>query len=222
VSGRCFALSLIEQNYVIVILLFVAATWITVTSILAMLSGWFRLMAKFPNQNIEPLLRLRHCSGTMGLGVGMGRILTLSACRSGLRVGIVRVIGPFCREFLVPWESVAVARKSRIFWPVAKLQFGNPVVGTLTIPAHVADKLARASAGLWPEPGPFQPERHRDTFRRLLIHWAVMTFLAALFLTFAPFIAASHGVQPPLLLTILFPAAAFGIANTVRYFVEKT
>jgi hypothetical protein len=152
----------------------------------------------------------------------MGRILTLGTCPAGLRVGIMRIFGPFCREFLVPWESIAIARKRRVFWSVAKLQFGKPVVGTLTIPAHVADKLAQASAGLWPEPTTFQPERRRDTFRRLLVHWAVMSSFAALFFTLAPLVAVPHGTHPPLLLTILFPAGVFGVANTIRYFAERT
>src|SRR5215469_8569392 len=63
--------SLIEQNLAVFFPLFFAALWLTVTTVLAVLSGWFRLMARFPNQSAEPLLRVRGQSGSMGLGVSM-------------------------------------------------------------------------------------------------------------------------------------------------------
>jgi hypothetical protein len=139
--------SLIEQNVAVFFPLFFVSLWLAVTTVLAVLSGWFRLMARFPNQTVEPLLRIRGQSGSMGLGVSMRGILALSVCPSGLRVGIMRVFGPFCRDFLVPWEAIRVTRKNVLFWPVAKLQFGYPAIGSLTIPARVANRLARAAMG---------------------------------------------------------------------------
>jgi hypothetical protein len=213
--------SLIEQNFAVFFPLFFASLWMTVTTILAVLSGWLRLMAKFPNQAIEPTLRIRGQSGSMGLGVKMRGILTLAVCPTGLRVGIMRVFGPFCRDFFVPWEDIRVTRKIRLFWPVATLQFGSPTVGTLTIPAHVANKLARAAMGRWPESGPFQEERQRDTFRRLLTQWAVMTCAAALFFTLVPLAVAPSGGRPPIVMAVLFPAIVFGVATLVRFVLEK-
>jgi hypothetical protein len=209
--------SLIEQNFA-VFLLFFAALWLTVTTILAILSGWFRLVARFPNQIVEPLLRIRGQSGYMGLGVSMQGILTLSVCPSGLRVGIMRVFGPFCRDFFVPWEAISITRKNvLLLWPVAKLQFGSPSVGSLTIPAHVANRLARAAMGRWPEIGPFPP----DTLRRLLTQWAVMTCAVALFITLVPLAVGPTGARPPIVVAILFPAIFFGVVAIVRYVREK-
>ena len=68
-------------------------------------------MEVYPDQSDEPILRLRGQSGTMGLGVGMNGVLILSVCPTGLRVGMMRVFGPFCRDFFVPWESIAVVRE---------------------------------------------------------------------------------------------------------------
>lgn len=62
--------SLIEQ-FADFFPLFFVSLWLAVTTILAVLSGWFRLMARFPNQTVEPLLRIRGQSGSMGLGVSM-------------------------------------------------------------------------------------------------------------------------------------------------------
>ena len=211
----------IKQNLAVFFPLFFVALWLAVTTILALLSGWFRLMAEYPDQSIEPILRLRGQSGSMGLGVSMRGILILSACPTGLRVGLMRVFGPFCSDFFVPWESIAVIRKTILFRPLAKLQFGNPVVGTLTISAHAADRIARAATGRWPEAGPFPEEKRRDTFRRLLAEWAVATSFAALFFILVPLIVAPSGSRPPILVAILFPAIVFGIVFVVRYLVEK-
>ena len=212
---------LIEQNPAIFFPFFFVALWLTVTTILALLSGWFRLMEVYPDQSDEPILRLRGQSGTMGLGVGMNGVLILSVCPTGLRVGMMRVFGPFCRDFFVPWESIVVVRKTILFWPIAKLQFGNPAVGRLSVSAHVADRIARAAVGRWPEAGPFPEEKRGDTFRRLLVQWAAMTSFAALFFTLVPLAVAPAGARPPILVAILFPAFVFGVASTLKFLAGR-
>jgi hypothetical protein len=212
---------LIEQNSAVFFPLFFAALWLTVATVLAVLSGWFRLMARFPNQSDEPLLRVSGQSGSMGLGVAMRGVLTLSVCPGGLRIGIMRVFGPFCRDFFVPWDAVTVVRTRGLFLPVAKLQFGSPAIGSLTIPAHVADRLARAAAGLWPEAGSFSEETRNETLRRLLTQWALMTCVAALFFTLAPLAFAPVEGRPPIVVAILFPAIAFGVLTAVQYLRER-
>jgi hypothetical protein len=71
----------------------------------------------------------------MGLGVSMRGILTLGVCASGFRVpgrnhARVRTVLPglFCAV-----EDIRVTRRSVLFWPVAKLKFGSPAIGSLTI-----------------------------------------------------------------------------------------
>jgi putrescine transport system ATP-binding protein len=172
---------LIEHNLAMFFPLFFAALWLMVTALLGLLSGWFRLMVNFPDQTVEPILRIRGQSGTMGLGVRMNGILTLSVCPSGLRIGMMRLFGPFCRNFFVPWESMVVIRKTTLIWPVAELLFGNPVVGRLSISVHVADRMARSAMGRWPESGPFAEETRGDVFRRLLTQWGLATSFAAVF-----------------------------------------
>lgn len=135
------------------------ALWLMVTTLLAFMSGWFRLMDQYPDQAEEPMLRLRCQSGTMGLGVHMNGVLTLSVCPSGLRVGMIRVFGPLCRDFLVPWERLSIIRENRLLGTIAKLQFGNPVTSTLRIRAYTANRLARAAGRRWPEAGPFPEEQ---------------------------------------------------------------
>jgi hypothetical protein len=213
---------LIGQNLAVVFPLFFALLWLTVTTILSVLSGWFRLMAKFPNLVMEPILVLARQSGSMGL-VGNRGILRLEACPAGLRIGINRMFGPFCRDFFVPWDDIRVTRtrSSILLWPEAKLQFGSPVIGSLTIPAHVANRLARAAVEHWPESGPFPEETRRETFLRLLFQWALMTCAAALFFTLVPLAFTSGNGHPPIVLTVLFPAIVFGVAAIVSFFRQR-
>lgn len=213
--------SLIEQDFAVLFPLFFASLWLMVTTVLAVLSGWFRLMARFPNQAMDPILRVGGQSGSMGLGVSMRGILALGVCPSGLRVGIMRVFGPFCRDFFVPWEDIRVIRRTVLFWPAAKLEFGSPAIGSLTIPAHVANKLARAATGQWPETGSFPEEKHRDMLRRLLTQWALITCVAALFFALVPLAVAPAGSRPPIVVAILFPAISIGVVTIVRYVYER-
>jgi hypothetical protein len=152
----------------------------------------------------------------------MQGVLTLSVCPLGLRVGIMRVFGPFCRDFLVPWEAISITRRNRLFGASAKLEFGSPSVGSLTIPAHVANKLARAAMGRWPETVPFPEEKRRDTLRRLLTQWAAITCAAVLFFTLVSLAIAPPEARPPIVVAILFPAIVFGVFTIVRYVRDRS
>ena len=101
---------------------------------------------------------------------------------------------------------------------VVQIAFGQPVVGTLTIPTDVANRIARAAAGHWPETGPIVSDSSGEAASRIVKQWIVMTILASVF-----FIVASHFMMPPGqkspsdILLILFPATIFGINAIVQY-----
>lgn len=142
-----------EQNFWLWFPLFFAGVWFLATLLIGILSGWFPLMRRYPDRNEAPVLHLRGQSGLMGsLSARFRGILRLSVCPSGLRVGVFRLFGAFNRDFFVPWEEIAVERKQTFFsGAVAVLRFGAPPVGTLTIRADVADRLAKAAGDDWPE-----------------------------------------------------------------------
>ncbi|HLY58053.1 MAG TPA: hypothetical protein VKS60_20995, partial [Stellaceae bacterium] len=84
---------------------FFIGIWLLVTTVAGLVSGWFELMRRFPDRDEGAILRIGFVSGTMGPLVRFNGLLTLSASVSGLRVGMLRLLGPFCRDFLVPWEE---------------------------------------------------------------------------------------------------------------------
>jgi hypothetical protein len=196
--------------------IYFALLWLGVTTLLGFLSGWFRLVAIYPNQPEAPILALKNQSGSLGM-VGMRGILNLSVCPSGLRVGVMRVFGPFCRDFFVPWAMISVSRKDRWLWRTAVLQFGSDPDGKLSLPAQQADRLARAASNSWPEPGPFPVESDAQARSRVFKQWLAVTGLAAAFFLIAPKLLAPAGEGPPPLVAILFPAVVFGIAGVIQY-----
>jgi hypothetical protein len=192
--------------------------WFAVTMILSFLSGWLGLMERYPNSDEIPIVTLANQSGSLGL-VSMRGILKLSVCPSGLRIGIMRIFGPFCRDFLVPWNEITVTRRDRYFWKVAKLSFGQPSNGNLKVFAEVADRMARAAGNRWPEQGSFPQETRSQSVSRIAKQWVAMTALAAAFFIIAPRLATPNAAaRPPIAVAILFPAIVFGIGAVVQYF----
>jgi hypothetical protein len=197
------------------------AFWFVVTLILSVLSGWFSLRERYPNRDEVPILTLANQSGSLGV-VSMRNILKLSVCGSGLRVGIMRIFGPFCRDFLVPWNEITITRGDRYFWKFAKLSFGQPENGNLKVFAEVADRLARAAGHRWPEQGSFPEETPSQSASRIAKQWVAMTALASAFFIIAPRLATPNAAaRPPIAVAILFPAIVFGIGALFRYFRQR-
>jgi hypothetical protein len=158
----------------------------------------------------------------MGLGVHMRGLLNIAVCPSGLRIGIMRIFGLFCRDFFVPWEEIEVTRKDWYFLRSAQLEFGHPRMGSLTIAGDLADQLARAASDHWPEPGSFPPKADGEILLRELKYWLASTTLVAAFFILAPRVLGNpNGAFPPIAVAIGFPAVVFGLAALFRY-VSRT
>ena len=198
---------------------FFIALWLAVTSLLAVLSGWFSLMTRYPNRNETPVLKLRWQSGAMGMGVNYNGLLTLSVCPSGLRIGMFRIFGPFCRDFFVPWEEVFLDRKeSWLFGKRAKIIFGS--AGSLTVFASVADRLARALPECWPEKDTPAAETRKEIFRRVGKLWLIVTAMASAFFIGVPRLMAPGAAAPPIAVAILFPAIVLGVSFLLQYWFQ--
>lgn len=191
--------------------------WLSITTLLAVLCGWYSLMRRFPDRSEEQaLLRVTGQSGSMGL-VGMRGILILSACNSGLRVSMNRLFGPFNRSFFVPWEQINVTRKRSLWWPRVKLRFGNSSFKSLTIADYIANKLWRSIPERWPEAGPVPGlEARARSIGIVLLEWLLTTVFASTFFLLAPGLVTPKA-HVPVALAILFPAVVFGIFSLIEY-----
>lgn len=201
--------------------LIILGGWFAITTILGYFSGWYTLMREFPDCDEQLVKRWRNQSGRFG-SVSMSNILKFEVCTSGLRIGISRMFGPFCKNIFVPWKSLSVTRSQNGFWIYALLCFGSSNCKELKIEARLANQLARASGDNWPEKGSFAEESHADTRNRIFRQWLWVTTIAAAFFTVAPMIATQNAnVRPPILVAILFPAIVFGVSSVIRYFRER-
>ena len=190
--------------------------WLTITIVLGLFSGWFTLQNHYPDTDEPALLKLGRQSGSMGIGVAMNGILKLSACPSGLRIGIWRMFGPFQRPFLVPWDEITATPKKTFFVPMARLALGHPQIGSITVDARSWERLAAHSTAHARQDNWSAPVSSRGTGRGLLLQWLALTAFAA------TFFAVATRLQPaspplPLVVCIAFPAVVIGIGQLVRY-----
>ncbi len=199
---------------------FFALVWLLVSVILGYSSGWYSLMRIYPDlPNEEVLAVLTGESGIIG-PVSMHGILKLSPCRSGLRVGIMRLFGPFSRDFLVPWNTISVSRKAMLGWRYAELYFGTN--GKLRISDLLADRLWQMVPQSWPEKGMPQRITEKRVLRQYFLQWLALTTVASGFLIVAPRIAIQRSDgHPPVVVAVLFPAIVIGAFCAFQYFVRR-
>ncbi len=206
---------------------FFPVLWLGISTLLAVLTGWYSLMRRFPDRPEErALLKLSQQSGSMGLGVAMRRILGLSTCSSGLRVSMNRLFGPFNRAFFVPWEQIKVTRKDSPWWPRVELQFGDSSFGRLAIADHVANKLWRSMPERWPEAGPLPGLEMRAhgiaiVVRQSLLRTVFASIFASIFFLLLPRLLAPGSPHLPVGVAILFPAVFFGLFSLIEYWRRR-
>lgn len=123
--------------------------WFGITVGLGALSGWYALARRFPDREDDALAQFAWQSARLGR-VRLNNALTFTACRSGLRVKIMPLLGPFSRPFFVPWAQIGCATQTTLFGPLALLELGAPTQAVLTIYPKLAARLARAAGNGWP------------------------------------------------------------------------
>jgi hypothetical protein len=190
---------------------FLVLFWLFITSMLGLFASWFQLQRQFPRNDDRPLLRLRMRSGSMGM-VSIGGVLSLSACQSGLRVGILRLFGPFQHPFQVPWNEIEAELSQRLFIPVVKLRFGRPQAGSLVIDAGIWERLKAAGTGV---PTPIVATGRLA--RAYYSQWAAITLFAGCFFSFGPRLLAPTAAAPPPLICFGLPAFVVGVSQSIRF-----
>ncbi len=124
---------------------FFVCMWLGVTKLLAWKSGWEELQDLYPDRDEPALLALHFQSGVLNAMLQMSGVLGLAATRTGLRLRILRLFGPFCRPFLVPWREIRVEPVTArfAFRRYVRLHFGTADRGTLEISERTWQRLAR-------------------------------------------------------------------------------
>lgn len=195
--------------------LFFIGMWLAVTLLLGLFSGWFSLQSRYPNNDEPALLKLSRQSGSMGAGVAMNGILKLSACPSGLRIGIWRMFGLFQRPFLVPWDEITATSKTMFFMPMARLSLGHPNIGNLTIDARSWERLSAHSPAKARRGDEFEPVTSGQMVHALLLQWALISAGGAVFFTIVSQLVPDSAPVPVVMFAFL--PVVFGVVQCIRY-----
>ena len=193
--------------------------WLAITSLLGVMSGWFALQQHYPRGEQEPLFKRKISSASMGFGVHFRRVITVAACRSGLRISASRLMAPFQRPFLVPWSEIEAEETRSLFVPMVRLRFGRPEIGKLTIGAREWQQLSAYAAPQTARIGNLsvEPATNRVVGAGLLIQWAIVVAIAGTFFLVA---SSSQGAPLPIWLCYGFPAVMAGGGQLMRWLVQ--
>ncbi len=203
----------------IILPFFFIGFWLFITTTLAVMSGWFGLRARYPDTGEEPLVRRRVGSASMGLGVHLRGMVTLAACPGGLRISVNRLMAPFQRPLLIPWNEIEAEDARSFFEPVVRLRLGRPQIGRLTIGVRDWEAIRDHAGGPVASLGSLKTERvsSRAIGAGLLLQWAIFTLAAGTFFFAGPRLMQDGAPQLPIWLCYAFPGVAFGIGQTIRW-----
>jgi hypothetical protein len=179
-------------------------------------SGWYGLMRLYPDCDEKPIRVFKGKTGWMN-GLSFNGILTLSVCPSGLRVALPRVFGPFSKPYFIPWSDIRVYRLTEYFMPAARMEFGQPAKGALSVGVNTANRLARAAGKNWPEPGPFPFESTGHILASIVLQWAALSVILAGFLTLLAFLFAPARPFLPLPIAIGLPMLINGVIACIQF-----
>ena len=199
--------------------LFFAGMWLAVTSLIPFMSGWFELQSRYPDRSEEPIRRWTMASGRLGPLAQYSSCLVLAVCPSGLRVGVWRMFGPFCRNFFVPWSDLRVERTglaTRLVIGAGAL--GDRPAGALSVSNGQAAQLADAAGKSWPQSDTAAAEPTVwEVAGKLALQWVLISAAAALFFTYGPPLLEPHAPRMPVGETVVFPTAFFGAAALLQF-----
>jgi len=192
--------------------------WIGMGALMAWQSGWYDLARRFPDRTDPGVETFKFRSGWFKAGIAFNGILKFEVCRTGLRVSVIRIFGPFSKNFFVPWDEITVTRGQQWLRPAARLQLAD--AGSLSLLASLADALARAAGDRWPETGPVPPANATSITRGILTEWAVYTAIGAALLVVVPHVLSPRGPWPPPPFVIGVPAVFSGIGALIEFMLR--
>ena len=121
-----------------------AAMWLAITALLGMISGWNAIERMYPDLPERPVATLSYQSGRMR-GVNFNHCLRFDICATGLRVSVLRFLGPFQRPFFVPWGQIRTEPENALFVRYVRLALGLCNEAGLAISQRTFDKIAANS-----------------------------------------------------------------------------
>jgi hypothetical protein len=133
--------------FAIVFPVFFVGLWVAITGLIGVMSGWYQMARAYPDQPEAAVRRFSFQSASMGAQVSLQGVLRMDVCPSGLRFGILRIFGLFCRDFYVPWDEITVRVRRMFLVNWVELRFGGRDFPKLLIRASLAERIVAIAPG---------------------------------------------------------------------------
>ncbi len=75
-------------------------------------------------------------------GVNFNNCLTLGVCPTGLRISMMRLLGPFQKPLFIPWAQIEPSRTKVAFFDYVRLNAGRMEESTIAIRQKTFDRIA--------------------------------------------------------------------------------
>lgn len=108
--------------------LFFAAIWLSVTGLLAVMSGWRQLATQYVSRQPSQGKDFYMVSGTVGSAafpVSYNNCLTVFIASNGFYIQPIALLAFFSPKLFIPWRDVEVIKTSYLFFPVWRIRVKN-------------------------------------------------------------------------------------------------
>jgi hypothetical protein len=213
------ALSDLASNYlVLLVVVGLIIIWLLLSALIGLLTGWYTLMACYPDRAERAVAKRSKAPATMG-GASLNGMLSIAVCPSGLRFAMNRFFAPFSRSFLVPWSDIKIAQKHSFMPHPRTILLLGEAGRKVTLSPEFMSALMRDGASVWPEALLLPFETDHQFARRLFKQWIVATLIATVLLTVVPTLLMDVPSDDGLLaLGLAIPAITIGVNYLLTYF----
>lgn len=126
---------------------------ITVSIVVAQISGWAELARYYRATNPFQGQRWRFRSGRMRLAMSYNNCLTVGADQHGFYLAVFFLFRPGHPDLFVPWQYVTTNRGRTLMWEWTELRFQQTPHVWLRLYGTLADKIKSAAGPSWPTGG---------------------------------------------------------------------
>ena len=124
------------------------AMWITISYVLSVLRGWWRLATWYKGTPVKAVQKWRGRSASLRL-VSYGSCLNFSVSQDGLGVSVFFLFRAGHPPLLVPWSEIVAEQSGFFIFRGVKLTFAREPGIKLKIGTRLARQIHNASRDYW-------------------------------------------------------------------------
>lgn len=130
--------------------------WLVVTSAITRLTPWHELETLYPDKSsaqVKGTLRFQGAYlGRETMGVSFQGCLTYQVTNRGLRIAIWKLLIPFAKPILIPWDAIETQAAKTFMLEMVRLRVGRSGTIWITIATSVARRISDLSENQFSAP----------------------------------------------------------------------